>query len=350
MIRRVFESIRARPLLSLELAALLAGALILRFTDLGYSNLQGDEIKALCSPRSFKSIVGFLAFLLAQRKGPVEFIVTCAVGLIDPAFSSELFLRLPFAVANLLSLACLFVVAWRLFSRPAAIYSTFLIAANGVFVAFGRFVQYQSFVMLGVSASLMALILAVERDRWRIPGLYLGFAAAACGLLAHFDAAFVLPPMAVLTAHWWLRARRRPDARRLTWHLVGAGALFLILVFSFYVEYARHLGAFQFDYWQKRFTGAATDTLRIALYYDPAPVVWFSLAVAGLGCLRFRWNLGWQTLLAWLYRRCSSWSYSYEIPAPTPTPTSCHCSCSAESAWKGPCCGSNAVLGDGHLA
>ncbi len=322
--RRPFASFRALSVASFELAALLAAALTLRFTDLGYSNLQGDEIKALCSPHSFNSIIEFLAFLLAQRKGPVEFSVTCAVGLIDPAFSSELLLRLPFAVANLLSLACLFVVAWRLFSRDAALYSTFLIATSGVFVAFGRFAQYQSFVMLGVSAALMGMVLAVERDRWRIPGVYLGFAAAACGLLAHFDAAFVLPPMAVLTAHWWLRARRRPDARRLTWHLVGAGTLFSILVLGFYVEFARHLNPSQVSYWTTRLAGPTTNTLATAMFYTPAPFVWIELAAAGLGLLRLRNQLGWQVLMTWLvpplvfmeliFRNSRTHAYTYFLP------------------------------------
>ncbi len=300
MIRRLLTWIQARPLVSLELAALLAASLFLRLADLGYSNFQGDEVKALCYPGSFKSIAQFLAFLLAQRKGPVEFAITCSVGLIDPSFSSELLLRLPFATANLLSLACLFGIAWRLFDLDSAVYGTFLLAADGIFVAFGRIVQYQSFVLLGVTAALLALILAIDRDRWRIPGLYLGFAAAACGLLAHFDAAFVLPPLAVLTVHWWLKVRRLPDARPMIRHLMGAAALFSIPVLAFYVEYGLHLNASQTAYWTARLHGPSTHTLAMIMFYTPSPFVWIGLAAACLGLLRMKRNLGWQVLLAWL--------------------------------------------------
>jgi len=300
LLERWMDAARRDKLAAVEVVLLLAAAITLRFAYLGYSNLQGDEIKALCYPGHFTSVIKFTAFLLMQRRGPVEFIITCAVGLIDPSFSSELILRLPFAFANLLGIACLFGLSWILFNRQTAVYGGFLLAANGIFVAFGRIVQYQSFVILGVSAALLAMTLAVQRDRWRVPGLYLGFAAAACALLAHFDSAFVLPPLALLTVHWWLRARRRPDARRLARHFAGASALALVLVGGFYLEYAAHLGSFQVGYWENRLSGPATDTLRMALYYNPAPFVWFTLAAAGLGLIGIRWNLGWQVLMAWL--------------------------------------------------
>lgn len=324
MNRRLLDPIRTRPLLSLEFAALAGAGLLLRFANLGYSNFQGDEIKALCFPSQFPSFINFLGFLLTQRKGPVAFIVTCTVGLIDPAFSSELLVRLPFAIASVLGLACTFGLVWALFDRRTAYFGTFLLAANGVLVAFGRIVQYQSFVILGVSAALLALTLAVEQDRWRIPGLYLAYTAAACALLTHFDAVFVMPPLALLTVHWWLRARRLPDSRRLAWHLAGASALAVILVGGFYVEYAAHLDTFQLDYWQDRLTGPATDTLRMARYYSPAPFVWFTLAAAGLGLVRIRWSLGWQVLLTWvipalvfmevILRDSGTHAYTYFLP------------------------------------
>ena len=142
MIRRLLDPIRTRHLLSLEFAALAGAGLLLRFANLGYSNFQGDEIKALCFPSQFASFINFLGFLLTQRKGPVAFIVTCTVGLIDPAFSSELLVRLPFAIASVLGLACTFGLVWALFDRRTAFFGTFLLAANGVLVAFGRIVQY----------------------------------------------------------------------------------------------------------------------------------------------------------------------------------------------------------------
>ena len=317
-------AVRSQPLATIELGALLASGLLLRFDNLGYSNFQGDEIKALCFPGHFSSLIKFLAFLLVQRKGPVEFIVTCTVGLIDPTLSSELLVRLPFALASVLGLACLLGLVWVLFDRQTAIYSTFLLAVNGVFVAFGRIAQYQSFVILGGSAALLAMTLAVERDRWRVLGLYIATTTSACALLAHFDAAFFLPPLALLTVRWWHQAGRRPDARRLAWHFIGASAVAAIMVGGFYWEYVRHLGSIQVGYWEDRLAGAATDTLRLALYYNPAPFVWFTLAAVILGLTRARWDLRWQVLLTWLIpplifieailKDSGTHAYSYFIP------------------------------------
>jgi len=52
---------------------LLAG--VLRFVNLGYSDYQGDEIKALYNPKEIKSA----QFFLEQRKGPMQFLVTAGL-------------------------------------------------------------------------------------------------------------------------------------------------------------------------------------------------------------------------------------------------------------------------------
>ena len=140
---------RTHKLLTLQILLLIGVSLVLRLVDLGYSNLQGDEILTLCRVTDYKSPYQLFAFLLRQAKGPVQYLITCTFSIFDPTFSSELALRLPFAIANLLALVCFFLLVYRLFTLRAAIYSTFLLAANGIFIAFARIVQYQSFVILG---------------------------------------------------------------------------------------------------------------------------------------------------------------------------------------------------------
>src|SRR5215211_7074517 len=142
--------IRDNKLLAIQIGLLLGVGSLLRLADLGYSDLQGDEIDALCRYFDFRTPLQFLAYLLGQRKGPVQFVVTCAVSLFDPSLSREWAVRLPFTVASLIALACFFILVYRLFTLEVAIYSSFLFATNGIFVAFGRIVQYQSFVLLGV--------------------------------------------------------------------------------------------------------------------------------------------------------------------------------------------------------
>jgi 4-amino-4-deoxy-L-arabinose transferase-like glycosyltransferase len=284
----------------LQIVLLIGVSLLLRLAGLGYSNLQGDEILALCRVSEHGSPYQLAAFLLRQAKGPVQYLITCAFSLFDPSFSSEFALRLPFAIANLLGVACFFVLAYRLFTLKIAIYSTFLFATNGIFIAFARIVQYQSFVILGGVAGILALTMALQSEKWRMPGLYLAAVAAALSILAHFDAVFFIPPMAVLVLQWWLKFRRQPDFGYLRKHIIAAAALFTFLVLAFYLPYVLRLGPARIEYWENRFTGDETDILQLFQFYNPGPILWISLVWVILGLTRVGRSTSWQVLLAWL--------------------------------------------------
>jgi 4-amino-4-deoxy-L-arabinose transferase-like glycosyltransferase len=324
MLNNTSMKFRENILAAVQMALLLIVSLWLRLVELGYSNFQGDELNALCRSTDFKSLYQFVFHLLGQQKGPVQYLVTCTYSLFDPSFSSELAVRLPFAVANLAALACFFLLVRRLFNLQVAIYASFLFAVNGIFIAFARIVQYQSFVLLGGTAALLSLSLALQYEKWRLPGLYLGFLLAAMALLAHFDAAFFLPPMAVLVLHGWWRFRSRPGFARLRRHLVAAGALFTLLVLAFYVPYALQLGSYQTNYWENRFANAPTDILQLFQFYNPGPVLWIGLGLVILGLTRVRNTLGWQVTLAWLlpplifmtliFRDSRTHAYTYILP------------------------------------
>ena len=83
------------PLLPTIFLAL--ATLWLRLRHLGYSDYQGDEIKALFRIAEGQSVS---EFLLTQRKGPVQFIVTYLLQIFDPSYESRLFIRLPFAIGR----------------------------------------------------------------------------------------------------------------------------------------------------------------------------------------------------------------------------------------------------------
>jgi 4-amino-4-deoxy-L-arabinose transferase-like glycosyltransferase len=287
-------------LITLEIVLLIGVSLLLRLVGLGYSNLQGDEILALCRVSDYKSLYQLLADLLRQAKGPVQYLITCAFSVFDPSFSSELALRLPFAIANLLALACFFFLVYRLFTLQIAIYSSFLFATNGIFIAFARIVQYQSFVILGGIVGILGLVMSLKDEKWRAPGLYIGFASAALSLLAHFDAAFFIPPMAVLVVHWWLKFHHQPDFARLRRHLIAAAALFTFLLLTFYGPYVLRLGPARLSYWENRFIGDETNIVELFQFYNPGPVLWICLGLVVLGFTRMRWSMNWHVLLAWL--------------------------------------------------
>jgi hypothetical protein len=300
MLNYIFVEFRSHKLITLQIVLLIGISILLRLAGLGYSNFQGDEILALCRFSDYETPGQFIAFLLGQRKGPVQFLITCAFSLFDPTFSREFALRLPFAIANLLALACLFLLVYRMFTLQIAIYTTFLFAVDGIFIAFARIVQYQSFVLLGGIAGILGLVLSLKYKKWRVPGLYLGFISASISLLAHFDAVFFLPPMAVLVLHWWLKFRHEPDFAHLRTHLIAAITLFTLPLVGFYMAYALRLGPYQLNYWDSRFSGHSTNFLQLFQFYNPGPVLWIGLGWVILGLTRIRNSLSWQVLLAWL--------------------------------------------------
>ena len=324
MMNRYFMEFRNNKLITLQIVLLIGVSLLLRLVDLGYSNLQGDEILALCRFSDHETPGQFLAYLLGKQKGPVQYLITCALSIFDPTFSSELALRLPFAIANLMALACFFILVYRLFTIQIAIYSTFLFAANGIFIAFARIVQYQSFVILGGVAGILGLTMALKYEKWRVPGLYLGFAAAAMSLLAHFDAAFFMPPMALLVVHWWGKYHNQPGFARLLRHLIAAATLFAFPVVAFYAAYVLRLGPFQLNYWENRATGDSTNIVRLFQFYNPGPVFWICLVLVVLGLTRIRTSIGWQVTLAWflpplifmtmVFKDSRTHAYTYMLP------------------------------------
>lgn len=316
--------IQKDKLIALQMGLLLGVSSLLRLADLGYSDFQGDEISALCRFSDFKTPLQFLAYLLSQRKGPVQYLLTCAFSIFDPAFSKEWAIRLPFALANLIALVCFFILVYRLFTPEIAIYASFLFATNGIFIAFARIVQYQSIVLLGVVTAILGLTLSLQYEKWKVPGLYLGFLSAAIGILAHFDAAFVMPPMGVLVLYWWRDAYNRPDFAHLRRHLITAVGVFTVLVLGFYIEYAVRLSSFQTDYWGERLTGVTTDILRLFQFYNPGPVLWICLGAVTVGLTRIRTTMNWQVLLAWLlpplifmilvFKDSRTHAYTYLLP------------------------------------
>ena len=276
---------------------LLAATLLLRLSELDYSNFQGDEIKALCRPAENQNIRGFL---LEQRKGPVQFLVTCLYAAFDPAYSSEFALRLPFAAASILSIVVFYLIAKHWFGRSVALYASLFLATNGLFVALGRIVQYQSITILFMLIAMYCFTKAAQDERWKISGLYLGAIAAAIGILGHFDGVYVLPPMVYLLYSWWKTYRAASDFHVYRNHLLVAGGIFAALLLSFYIPYALRLNNYQLDYWRERLTGASSSTWQLFRFYNPGPIIWAYVLLIVLGLFRLRRDFASGLLMIWL--------------------------------------------------
>ncbi len=221
------------PLISLLILLLLAGAL--RFTNLGYAEFHGDEARAVL--RAAAVIQGHEDALLIHRKGPVEILVPAAVlaltGQID-----ETSARLPFALAGLAAIVAIWLLGWRLLDAHAGWIAALLLALSGYYVAFARFVQYQSVVILATAAAL--LVLATLLDNRAPPRRHLLLAAIlfATALLAHYDALAAAPALAVLIAA--LFVQRRGERRSLLIGTVIAALAGGALLALYYVPFLRN--------------------------------------------------------------------------------------------------------------
>jgi 4-amino-4-deoxy-L-arabinose transferase-like glycosyltransferase len=178
------------PLIFLALVLLVAS--FFRFASLGYSEFQGDEIKAMTpAARVLEGDPG--ALMLERKKGPAEILSPMMLWRLTET-TDEASARLPFAVAGLSTIATVLLLGRKLGGNPAGIAAAGVAALNGMLIAFSRIVQYQAIVLW---MSALAVLCAWEwyergQTRWALlTGVFTGI-----GLLAHYDALAVLPMLA----------------------------------------------------------------------------------------------------------------------------------------------------------
>jgi hypothetical protein len=217
------------------LAGLLLLAAAFRLPGLGYSEFQGDE--AIVMLKAAAVIQGLGDGLFLHKKGPAEILIPAAV-LALAGRLPEAWARLPFSLAGLGGLTVVYLLGCEMASEETGLWAALLMALNGYLVAFSRIVQYQSLVFF-----LSALALWCGYHFWRgreQAGRYLVFAGlfAGVGLLAHYDAAFILPPLGYLV---WDRWRRAGERRRfILWPLLLTLSLLAVIVLSFYLPFVLH--------------------------------------------------------------------------------------------------------------
>ncbi len=261
----------------------------LRLKNLGYSDFQGDEIKALFLPTQGQSI---LDFLLAQRKGPMQFIVTYIIKLFDPLYINQFLVRLPFAVASILSVVFFYKFVGQFYSKKIAFYSAFFMTANGFFVAFARIAQYQSFVILFSVLALYMFSLALNSAKWRIAGLYYGMVFWALSLLSHYDGIFILP--FVLFVLWkWLKLEGITQKTKLL-HIFLAGAVCGVILALFYLPFVLSLTSSTLEYWEDRLEGGEqklSSSIVTFKIYNPKLMFYIFSVLTGLFGLKVFWEL-----------------------------------------------------------
>lgn len=191
------------PLASWSMVALLilmAGAAYLRFTNIGYSELHGDE--ALVALRAVDVLQGWERALFVHKKGPGE-ILTAVVFYLLTGELSEYTAHLPFAFASWSGVLVTYLLGRRWFGPVAGWWAGAMVAVDGYLMAFGRMLQYQSVIFLLTVLTILVVQRAV--DRHRTAGHYLLVAAllAATGLLYHYEAVIALIPALWLLYCLW---------------------------------------------------------------------------------------------------------------------------------------------------
>lgn len=243
------------------LILILVPSFILRFVNLGYSDYQGDEIKALYFPPSGQS---FFQFVMDQRKGPIQFIITFLIKIFDNNYNNQFLVRLPFAVAGLLSVYIFYKFINLYFGKKIAFYSSVFFATNGFFIAFSRIAQYQAFVILFMVLSLYSLSLAVKNKDFAVKGLYISLISWALSLLSHYDGIFIFPFMAYLLYEWFKsKVLLKSDKIK---HFVLAGLVSAFLILIFYIPSVFSLSPATKLYWQGRISGDVSQKISSSLY------------------------------------------------------------------------------------
>lgn len=269
---------------NLHLFALIVLSGMLRLFNLGYSDYQGDEIKALYLPEEGE---GFFSFILDQRKGPLQFVITYFIKLVDSDYSDRFLARFFFAAAGVIAVYLLYKLVEAHFGKLAAGLASFFLATNGLFVAFSRIVQYQSFVICFSLAALYLFTLSLKIQSFRHRGVIWGFVLWAVALLAHYDAVFIAPFALYLLVVWFVRYYETDKKAKRT--LIFSIILAISIVLAFYIPFVFSISKSTLAYWSGRISGEVSSKVSSSRYlfsvYQPIYIIHFYTIATILGLL-----------------------------------------------------------------
>jgi 4-amino-4-deoxy-L-arabinose transferase-like glycosyltransferase len=247
------------------LVALLIAA-GLRVVNLDYAEFGGDEARVMMY--AARALEGDEAVVFQHSKGPAELTVVM-VGWRLTGMTSEWMARLPFAWASVLGVATVFLCVRRLGRPHAGGVAACLLAIEGFLVGFGRIVQYQSLVFALSALGLLCLL--VYRAHGRGSLVIVAAAFFAGGILAHYDAALVLPAGLLLIAVRLWQDRQR--GWRVWVPVVAAALIGVMLPGLFYIPLLRGPHAGETSYYVLGRIGSGSynhlwSTFQLSAVYD----------------------------------------------------------------------------------
>jgi hypothetical protein len=223
--------LNGRDLVYVGLCAAVAAFFTL--ANVGYADYWGDEMNGLL--RAISVIAGRADSIFEHTKGPVEIMIPAVFGLLARRFD-PFTVRLPFALAHVVGMGAFYLLVRRMFGARVGLLAALTLAVNGMFLAFGRMVQYQTVVFLMTGSALLTAYHFYQYGKGKY--LCVGAFLVGVGLLAHYDMLLVLPPVCYLV-------RRRHGEHWAAWRSTGrwlavATALLTAIVALFYLPFALH--------------------------------------------------------------------------------------------------------------
>ena len=301
---------------------ILVLASVLRLVNLGYSDYIGDEQKAMLIPGKDQSV---WSFLIEQRKGPMQFLISYIPRLFVGDFRNEFAERLPFALISIASVFVFYILVKKLTKNiTVSVSSTFLFMVSGFIVGFGRIAQYQN---LNIIFSLLALYfysdLKYERKHL-IRRTLAGTLFWCLSIMSHWDGVFILPVVV-----WFFIGFFRDTSftskykiRIVVYNFI-LGCVFLLPFMIPYVTFHLNNGSSS-GYFQRRIGLGYSNNKIYKMFidlYNPFLTFWLLVVLSLLSLLKFKksimylvWFLTSYVLFEVFVRKPGTHIYNFLIP------------------------------------
>lgn len=188
-LKNLLKHYKFPKLFTIAVLILIVYSIFVRAQGLGYSGFQGDEVNPMDFLYEMKN--GVLPYLLAQKRGPVQYIINMFnIGIFG--YHSEWQVRFPFLLFGIGALFTIYKLTEKIFDdKNPALIAALLMAVNGLFIAFARITQYQSFMYFLIPIGVFVFINALKEKSSKL-FLYSGL-IMSLALLAHYDTLSVVP-------------------------------------------------------------------------------------------------------------------------------------------------------------
>ena len=205
-IERPPSSFNATRLLRFAPYALVLLACLLRLNSITFQSLWRDEVDAVRFALAPLPDV-IKTFSQPGFNGPLYFLMLR--GWIGLAGQSEFALRFPSLMFGVISIALIYSVGTRLFSRPIGLVAALLLTFSGYHVWYSQEAKMYTLITALALAAIYCLRRGLEDGRARF---WMGLVVCtSLAMYAHILAALIIPTAGLLCSLWWPRAA---DVRR----------------------------------------------------------------------------------------------------------------------------------------